>query len=305
MIKDNDITKKLDETDNLLKQGKFVDAIKCLQELHELYPDEESLLLRLAWAFWDNGKKERSIECWEILLDRELQRKVFTGFAFDELVRIYKQRGQIENLVAICEKAAAVQQQDIGLLEELGKAYLLSGRIQQACETFNKLTLMEADNPTFHCRLGEALLASGRNQEFEVSYRQAGILDPAEADRYLFQAADLYLRKGLFHEAKRLLTECLEIAPSNSLYYCSMGDILIALKQLDDAFAAYDQACRYNRSHAAAYYNRLGNSLMRAEHFDGAVKAFETALSFDASAPCRQNLEAALKASGHSQNASA
>lgn len=305
MIKNNDITKKLDETDNLLKQGKFVDAIKCLQELLELYPDEEPVMLRMAWASWDSGNKERSIEYWEILLDRELQRKVFTGFAFDELVRIYKQEGQIENLVAICEKAATVQPQDIGLLAELGKAYLLSGRIQQACETFNKLTLMEADNPAFHCRLGEALLANGRNQEFEKSYRQAGLLDPAEADRYLFQAADLYLRKGLFQEAKRLLTECLEIAPSNSLYYCSMGDILIALKQLDDAFAAYDQACQYNSPHAAAYYNRLGNSLMRAENFDGAVKAFETALSFDASTPCRQNLEAAHKASGRSKIISA
>ncbi len=161
------------------------------------------MLLRLAWASWDKGNKERSIEYWEILLDRELQRKVFTGFAYDELVRIYKQEGEIGKLVALCEKAAFVQPQDIGLLEELGKAYLLSGQSEKACDVFKKLTSLEADNPAFYCRLGEALLAAGKTDACEEAYRQAGLIDPDEADRYLFQAADLYLRGGHFERGQK------------------------------------------------------------------------------------------------------
>ena len=304
MIKDNMITEELDGADDLLKQGKFVDAIACLQGLYEIHPDDESVLLRLAWAYWDSGDKQRSVEYWEILLDRELQRKVFTGFAYDELVRIYKQEGQIESLVAICEKAARVQPEDVGLLKELGTAYLLSGQSEKSCDAFKMLTSMEADNPFFHCLLGQALLADGKNQEFENAYRQAGIIDPDEADRYLFQAADLCMKKGLFNEARELLLNCLELSPSNSLYYCSLGDILVATKKIPDAFVQYEKACEYNPAHTAAYLNRLGISLMKAEYFDNAVKAFESALSFDASIPCRQNLEEARQASGRSKKTS-
>lgn len=301
MIKDNMITEELDGADDLLKQGKFVDAIACLQGLYEIHPDDESVLLRLAWAYWDSGDKQRSVEYWEILLDRELQRKVFTGFAYDELVRIYKQEGQIESLVAICEKAARVQPEDIGLLQELGTAYLLSGRSEKSCDAFRRLTSMEADNAVFYCLMGEALLAAGKNQEFENAYRQAGIVDPEEADRYLFQAANLCVKKGLFSEAKTLLINCLDLSPSNSLYYCFLGDILIATNEIPDAFAQYEKACEYNPPHAAAYFNRLGISLMKAEYFENAVKAFESALSYDASIPCRQNLEEARQASGRSK----
>ena len=120
------------------------------------------------------------MECWEILVDRELQRNVFTGFAYDELVRIYKQESAIGKLVALCEKAAFVQPQDIGLLEELGKAYLLSGQNEKACDVFKKLTSLEADNPVFYCRLGEALLATWK---------------PMRAKKPIFRQALLILTK--------------------------------------------------------------------------------------------------------------
>ena len=304
MMQDDHKTEKLDEADGLLKQEKYSEAIALLENIRGIYPEEESVLLRLAWASWDNGNKEGSIAYWEILLDRELQRKVFTGFAYDELVRIYKQEGEIEKLVAICEKTVQVQPQDVGLLEELGKAYLLSGRSVKAVDTFKKLTSMEADNPAFYCRLGEALMAAGQTEACEEAYRQAGRIDPDEADRYLFRAADLYRREGHFNPAKKLLTKCLEIAPSNSLYYCSLGDVLVALKQPEDAFTEYEKACQFNRPHTAAFYIRLGNSLMKGGLFTDAAKAFEAALSFDASTPCRQNLEEAYQASGHSPSRS-
>ena len=197
-----------------------------------------------------------------------------------------------------------MQPEDIGLLKELGTAYLLAGRSDKSCETFKTLTSMEPDNPAFYCLLGEACLAAGKNQEFENAYRQAGVIDPDEADRYLFQAAGLCMKKGLFNEARKLLINCLEISPSNSLYYCFLGDILVAINKIPDAFAQYEKACEYNPPHAAAYFNRLGVSLMRAGHSDSAVRAFESALSYDVLTPCLQHLEEARKASGRCKKTS-
>ena len=82
MIDDPEITEKLDVADHLLSERKFAEAINLLKQMDSLYPHEEPILLRLAWASWDHGDKEHSVEYWEILLDRELQRKVFTGFAY-------------------------------------------------------------------------------------------------------------------------------------------------------------------------------------------------------------------------------
>jgi tetratricopeptide (TPR) repeat protein len=296
MANGNNLKQKLDHADELLKQGKLDEAIEWLEVIRQKHSDEEPVLLRLAWAYWDNGNKERSIASWEILLDRELQRKIFTGFAYDELVRIYKQEGEIEKLVATCEKANRVQPQDVGLLEELGKAYLHSGQHEKACDIFKKLTSMESDNSAFFCRLGEALLNAGKIETGEDAYRRAGFLDPEETDRYLFQAVGLHINRNDFMSAKRLLTECLAIAPSNSLYYCCLGDICVALNELADAFAQYEKACQSNQHHTAAYWNRLGNSLMKAGWFADAARAFEKALTFDESAPCRQKLEEAYKA---------
>ncbi|MBP7766362.1 MAG: tetratricopeptide repeat protein [Deltaproteobacteria bacterium] len=297
-MKDDTLSQMLDKADRLSADGKPGAALALLEDCHRKHPGEESVLLRLAWALWDRGEGERSIACWKELLDRELQHRVFTGFAFDELVRIYKQERRHRDLVAVCEKAVHVQPGDVGLLEELGKAYLLSGENAQACRTFEKLAALEPDNPVFFCRLGEALVADGRYDAAEEAYRRAAALDPDEEDRFFLQAADLYLKAGQLSAAKRLVVRCLEIAPDNSLCRCFLGDILAAANETADAFAQYEQACSSDRPHAAAYMNRLGNVLLKAGRPADAVQAFEAALSFDETTPCRPHLERARRAAG-------
>ncbi len=298
MTDENQITKALDEADRLLTGGHYAQAVERLENLRAKYPDEEPVLLRLAWAFWDNGDAAKSIDCWEALLERELRHRVFTGFAYDELVRIYKQEGRIRDLIRVCEKTVAVQTDDVGILTEMGLTYLLAGENQKACDVFKKLTDMENDNPAFYCRLGEALLAAGDTASCDQAFEEAARLDPEEADRYFFQAAHLHGKINDAPGALRLLERCRSIAPSNSLYDCALGDVLITLGRMDDAFAAYENACRNNPHHAAAYYNRLGNSLMKAEAFAPAIRAFKTALSLDPQTPCLQNLEKACQATG-------
>lgn len=298
MIKDDPMIKKLDSADDLLKQGKYREAIALLKHIHEIYPREESVLLRLAWASWDSGDKACAIGYWEMLLDRELQRKVFTGFAYDELVRICKQERQIGKLVALCEKAVSAQPQDVGLMEELGTAYLLSGQSNKACDIFKKLTSLEEDNPAFYCRLGEALFADGRAKESETAYLQAGKIDPEQIDRYYFKMADLFARDGRHAEAKRLLEKCIAANPAKSIYYCYLGDELIGLGDTDEALRAYETAAKLDQDSAGTYYNRLGNTFMKEKRYDRAADAFQKAIDYENLPPYRKNLAAARKAWG-------
>lgn len=276
---------KLDMADRLLNEGKYSEAISLLEELQRSNPEEESILLRLAWAHHDSGTAAKAVEYLEILLDRELQRKIFTGFAFDELVRIFKREKNFSRLVEICATAVARQPEDVCILSELGNAYLLAGRTGEACRTFGKLVELENDNSSFYCLLGEALFTDGKTSESEAAYLQAGKIDSDQADRYYYKIADLFARSGYYEDAKRLLNACITEKPANPLYHCCLGDALVGLGRIGEAQSEYDTAAHYDSSGAGAYYNRFGNVLARTNRHQEAMEAFKKALKIEPGNP--------------------
>ena len=298
MIEKNKIREKIDSVENLLRQGKYHEAIVLCEELHKAYPEEESILLMLSWAYYDSGDTKQAIKHLNILLERELKRKVFTGFAFDELVRIYKQKKDFNKLVKICERAVAAQPEDVGLLVELGNAYLQSGQAKKACGIYEKLIGIENDNPAFYCHWGEALFAAGLIQESEQAYLRASEIDPDQPDRYYFKIAVLFQQAGNHKEAERLLNKCITVNSSNPLYHCSLGDNLIVLGQIPKALKAYETAVQYDNPGAGAYYNRLGHALMKANNFSQAVEAFKSAIAHDPALPYYLSLAVAYKGMG-------
>jgi tetratricopeptide (TPR) repeat protein len=298
MIEENKTLKKIDSAENLLRQRKYHEAIILCEEIHKAYPEEESVLLMLSWAYYDSGDTQQAIKHLNTLLDTELKRKVFTGFAFDELVRIYKQEKNFYKLVEICEKAVAAQPEDTGLLIELGNAYLQSGRAEKACGIYEKLIGIENDNPAFYCHWGEALFAAGLIQESEKAYLRASEIDPDHPDHYYFKIAVLFQRAGKHEEAKRLLNKCITARSSNPLYHCSLGDSLAGLGQIKEALAAYETAVQYDTSGAGAYYNRLGHELMKTNHFSQAVEAFKSAINYEHARPYYFSLASAYKKMG-------
>ena len=276
---------KLDTADQLLRQGQYSEAIVLLEELHQAYPEEESVLLMLAWANHDSGATAKAVAYLETLLNRELQRTIFTGFAFDELVRIYKQEKNFSKLVEICTSAVAAQPDDTGLLNELGNAYLLAGNAQEACRIYEKLVGLENDNPAFYCLWGDALFAANLTDESEAAYLRAGEIDPDQVDHYYFKMADLFAKSGSYEEAIRLLQACIAAKPTKPVYHCSLGDALIGLGRVEEAQAQYETAAHYDNSNAGAYYNRFGNMLARANYHAEAVEAFRRALKTEPDNP--------------------
>jgi tetratricopeptide (TPR) repeat protein len=274
---------KLDKADQLLRQGEYQEAISLYEEAHQAHPEEESVLLMLAWAHYDSGATAQAVAYLEILLQRELQRKIFTGFAFDELVRIYKQEKNFGKLTDICTRAVAAQPDDTGLLAELGNACLRAGNVREACRIYDKLVHLENDNPAFYCLLGEALFTAGLTSASEAAYLRAGEIDPDQLDHYYFKIADLFAQSGGYEEAKRLLEKCIAASPAKPLYHCCLGDALVGLGRVKEALAEYETAVHYSNS--GAYYNRFGNTLARANYHQEAAEAFGRALKIEPDNP--------------------
>jgi len=296
--------KKRQQAEDYLKGDRYEEAVILLKEILEEDPEEEAALMMLAWAYYDHHDMAQALDCFYRLFERELRREIFTGFAYDELVRIYKQEKKYGELVEVCERAAAVYPTDISLLSELGRAYLQAGRAGDACAVCEKLIQMEDDNAALYCLWGEALFAAGRFAESEEAFRQAEKIDPEGEADCRFKLAMLFQQAQKHEEAVRLVKKCIEKNPDNPLYHCFLGDSLIGLKKIDEAVAAYDQAARCPtpiEESRAVYYHRLGNALMKARFFSDAVLSFRKALTLEDNPACWKGLLDAYRALGFDQ----
>ncbi len=267
--------------EQFLQEGCFEEAIGVYRELVSKYPERDSYLLALAWACLDGGQTEAAVDCFERLFERELAGKIFIGFAFDELVRIFKEKRQFDRLVAICEMAVSRYPADTGLLGELGHACLAAGRTGEAVETCRKVVAVDHDDAVSYSHLGDALMAADDLKGAEAAYCRAGEIDAGAAGSYFNSLAHGLLRAGAEEQAERAFRKCLEYSPEEPLYYLNLGDCLVKRDKLEEAEVWYEAAIKLNPASAAVYYNRLGNSFARACHHLRAAECFRKAIAAD------------------------
>jgi len=271
--------------DDFMKEKRYEDAIVLYEKLVDMHPHEDSFLLSLAWAYHDSGRIDDAIGCFGRLLNAELEKKVFTGFAFDELVRIYKEKGEYGRLVEVCEKVATAQPDDIAFLNDLGDAYLKAERAGEAVEVFIKMTEMEPDAADAYCRLGTARIGKGDFDGAEEAYKKAVEIDPAEAGSFYHKLANAYVHACHYEKAEKAYRLCLEARFDETMYHCGLGDVLVKRGKINDALEAYEKAVQLNSASGGAYYNRLGNTLAKENYHLQAIDAFQKAIAIDSHNP--------------------
>lgn len=269
------------QAEALLNTGSYGEAAALYGRLAEQYPGDASFLLAQAWAYLDNGQRREAISCFEQLLAEELKREVFTGFAFDELVRLFKEDRQHDRLVSICRQAVAAQPDDLPLLRELGVALLLAGRSTEAVEVFEKVAAMEPDAPELFCLLGDALLAAGRVTDGEEAYRQAVALDPEDAPHFYQRLANALADLGELDRAEAMLNRSLAVRAADPLCLIGLAELQVRQERYNEAKHSTETAAAFNPRFAASYYNRLARALAEVGRHAEAVEIFERAIALE------------------------
>jgi tetratricopeptide (TPR) repeat protein len=304
-IEDSILTER-NHADDLMRSGRAAEAAPIYRRLADERPDEESHLLALAWALHDSGKTEEAAACFERIFRKELARKLFTGFAYDELVRIYREGKNGDALVSVCERAAVAQPEDIGLVRTLGEAYLAAGRGAEAALVFERLTGIEPDAPEHFCSLGEAWLAAGDPDRAEAAYRKAGAVDPAAEALFFSRLADGLLCAGYPERAKASWGESLAARPADPFCWMGIGDCEIRLGKPEAAMEAYSRAADFQPASAGGCWHRLGNQLAAEGLHSHAAAAFTKAVSSEPENPLYHlRLAAAFAAQGRNDLAKA
>ncbi len=282
-----------------VRQQRYDEAIALFQALLRERPDEDSLRLALAWAYRDSGRTSEAIVLFEQLLETELSRNVFSGFAFDELVRIHTAQGDFSTLVAVCEKVVKAQPDDLSLAVTLGRAYLRARRSSEAIGVFERLCRLEPDATLYWLSLGDALIASGAHDRALEAYERAIATDPAGADGYHFRLGQAMLQAGDYDGAGKAFERAIDENPGCALYYCSAGDVCLKLGLIAQAESAYEEACRVSPNDYASFYNRFGHALMAVGRPADAVRAFRRAVRMEPdNALLQVHLDRALAAAG-------
>lgn len=308
MMIDDPILTDRNRADDLLKSGHPAEAAAIYRRLASERPDEDSHLFALAWALHDSGKPDEAAACFERLFQKELDRRLFTGFAYDELVRIYRAGKNWEALVSVCERAVKAQPGETGLMQTLGEAYLAAGRGAEAARVFERLTEIEPDAPELWCALGQASLEAGDPDRAEAAYRRAGAIDPAARAGFFSRCADGLLEAGYPERAEALWGESLAMQPADTLClmicWMGIGDCEIRLGKPDAAAAAYGRAADLQPASAGGCWHRLGNLLMKEGLHSHAAAAFAGAVSAEPENPLYPlRLAAAYAAQGFNDRA--
>jgi tetratricopeptide (TPR) repeat protein len=268
-----------------LKAKRFEEAIAFYRQLIAHNPGDDSYRVGLAWAYLDSGREELAIACFEQVFEKELRGRIFTGFAFDELVRIFKEGQKFDRLVDVCERAVAAQPGDIALLGELGDAYLKAGRISDAVSIFEKMTTMEPDASAFFCSLGQALILNLDFTGGESAYHRAAAIDPDKAGSFLGRMAHVYQDSGQLEKAEDAFRNGLAEHSGDTMLLMGLGDVLIQRGKLEEGSAVYEKIMELNQNAAGVYLNRLGHTLARAHYHLEAVGVFKKAIALDAQNP--------------------
>jgi len=289
--------------DASVKAGNYQEGIAIYRRLLAEHPDDDSLVMSLAWACEDSGDRDGALACLERLLEKELTGTVFTGFAFDELVRIYRAESLHEKLCALCERVVAACPGDTSLLFTLGDACLRADKTGRAIEVFEILSGMEPDAPVYLCSLGTARIATGHVREGIAAYERAALIDPEAGHTFFDRLGQALLRFGHFSEAEEAVGKSIDIDSGNPSTHCSLGDILIGQGKVDDGTRAYERAIGLDSAACGSYYNRLGIALMNHGHRRDAAEAFRKALAAEPGNPFyRVRLSAAYEKEGKGES---
>lgn len=268
-----------DLADRFMKEQRYDEAIDLYKKLIEMRPGDDSILLSLAWAYRDSGRKAEAMDCFEKLFEKELDRKVFTGFAFDEMVRICREEGNYEKVVEFCERAVSAQPHDPALLNTLGESCIKAGKAQRAVEIFELLTSREPDSPMFFCYLGNARIVAGDYEKADEAYEKAIAIEPSEAHTFYNKQGNAYEQAGQYQRAEAALKKALEYSPEYPLYYSILGDILIKAGKIDEAREVYGRAATLDNKSGDVYYNRMGHTLEQAGYPTEAIEMYEKAIA--------------------------
>jgi tetratricopeptide (TPR) repeat protein len=190
-----------------------------------------------------------------------------------------REAGRMEEAVAHFEKVAELKPDALRLID-LGAAYLLLAKADDASAAFERALEISPGHPIALHHLGKLAGVHGETQEAITLYRQALESDPDYLIAH-FDLAEALRNSGRLQEAYRGYERVVGLEPASPLELRAFDEALFQLANLDLQMGATERAVEFLRvligsvpNHARAHL-LLGQALMNLGRREEARKEFE------------------------------
>ncbi len=237
--------KRYHESSVLIREGKYSDAIRILEELIAEDPDNPRYHYKLGEAYYGLGELEKALQ--------EEQRAIKIN---PEMVLAYIILGQV---------------------------YEQQGNMEEALSTFSKATELDSESGLAQYHLGEILETLERYEDALISYQEAAENDSEwVAPRYAI--GEVLEKMGKLEESLIEYQAAIEIDPSWALPYYSMGEVYEEMKEYSKALEALQNAIGLESDWSMSHF-AIARVFTALEKYEEAMGAILTAIELEPNRP--------------------
>ncbi|MGK7950232.1 MAG: tetratricopeptide repeat protein [Xenococcaceae cyanobacterium] len=236
------------------KRKEFDRASNHYQLVVQLEPDNSRALAKLARVMMHQGNIEGAVTTYQTAIDQAIsqkpkQPKWFYRWVYTELGEALEKNGQIEEAIAVYQKAIEIVPENCRIYPKLAKLIMRQGNIEGAVTAYQK-AITQAQKPKqpkwfyrwVYTELGEALEKNGQIEEAIASYHKAIAFQPDHSIVYAHLARAMMAQKNT-QEAITAYQKAIALQPKQPIWvYVGLGDALNQNGQVDEAIAVYQKA---------------------------------------------------------------
>lgn len=252
--------KKYHESSVLIREEKYSDAIRILEELIAEDANNSRYHYKLGEAYYGLGELEKAQqeEQEAIKLNPDMT------LAYITLGQIYSQQGNTENALSMFSKARELD-------PESGIAQYFLGETQETLEQYEEALVSyqeaaEADSEWAAPRyaIGEVLENMGKLEESLVEYEAAIEIDPSWELPY-YSMGEVYEEMKEYSKALEALQKAIALESDWAMSHFAIARVLTALENYEEAMGAILTAIELepNRPHfhlwSAVIYDKMGD----------------------------------------------
>jgi tetratricopeptide (TPR) repeat protein len=282
-------------------------AIKALQKVHELQPNDVACMVNLGNLLTLDKRGLESIDIFEkatVLAPIDINILLSLGSAYQQskkpneaesiyrkalainpkstetlsrLSSIAKETGDCISAVRYLKNVIEIAPSDAEAHNNLGILQLDLGRLEEAEGSYNQAIALNPDYANAHYNLGNMLKGLGKLEAAEASYLKAIRLKPKLAEAH-YNLGLISQERGRSRYAELSYRRAIELTPDFSEAHNNLGITLKELGRLDEAEECYKRALAKKPRYAEAYYN-LGVTLDALGRLNEAEDSYKAAIA--------------------------
>ena len=202
--------------------------------------------------------------------------------------------GDVQEAIGHFEQALRIKPDYAVAHDNLGSALAREGRLQEAVEQFDLALHIQRDLSDARYNMGRALLQMGKLPEAIEHYEQALQLNPNDAEAH-FDLGNALAALGKMPEAVQHWTQAVQINPNYAEARNNLGAVLAQAGRFPEAIEQLEQVLRITPNDVEVHCN-LGNALVVSGRPREAIQHYEQALHIEPDYPAAQNNLARLLA---------